>query len=134
MYQNIINDRTIFVLMLILFMHIIGDWIIQTDKLANLKQKKNWEKYGDNYKDDYKIVLLTHCYSWAFVTFLPLLLINHSIIVWKFWVLINMIIHYFIDDYKANKLKINLVQDQILHMIQIFITWIFYIIFSQITI
>ena len=32
----------ILVLWLMIFMHIIGDWILQTDKMADLKQKKTW--------------------------------------------------------------------------------------------
>lgn len=38
--------------------------------------------------------------------------------------ILNVIIHGLIDDIKANKGKINLVQDQTIHLIQIFITYL----------
>ena len=38
----------------------------------------------------------------------------------------NLITHFYVDDLKANKKKINLIQDQCVHMIQILGTWILY--------
>ena len=35
----------------------------------------------------------------------------------------NLLIHMLVDDMKANKKKINLIQDQITHMFQIAFTW-----------
>lgn len=35
----------------------------------------------------------------------------------------NIIVHAFVDNMKANKFKINLIQDQIIHIIQILITF-----------
>lgn len=35
----------------------------------------------------------------------------------------NLLIHMLVDDMKANKKKINLIQDQITHMFQIGFTW-----------
>ena len=36
----------------------------------------------------------------------------------------NVITHMIVDDLKANDKKINLIQDQIIHMFQILLTWI----------
>ena len=41
---------------------------------------------------------------------------------------INLCIHAITDDTKANKKKINLVQDQIIHFLQIIATYIFYVV------
>ena len=38
--------------------------------------------------------------------------------------LFNMIFHAVVDDMKANRHEINLIQDQILHLIQIGLTWL----------
>lgn len=38
-------------------------------------------------------------------------------------VIVNAIIHAIVDDLKANKLKISLVTDQIIHFLQIIITF-----------
>lgn len=39
------------------------------------------------------------------------------------WFILNIGIHYFIDDQKANKKEINLVEDQLWHLLQIVLTW-----------
>jgi hypothetical protein len=39
---------------------------------------------------------------------------------------VNTIIHYIVDDLKANKLKINLIADQSIHLFQILISWVVY--------
>ena len=36
---------------------------------------------------------------------------------------LNTVIHMYVDDEKANKETINLVEVQIIHLIQIFLTW-----------
>ena len=35
----------------------------------------------------------------------------------------NLVIHMVVDDLKANRKKINLIQDQSIHMVQILATW-----------
>lgn len=40
---------------------------------------------------------------------------------------INWTVHIITDNAKANQLRINLVQDQLIHISQIVITWIIYI-------
>ena len=37
---------------------------------------------------------------------------------------INWAVHCVVDDCKANKKKINLIQDQLIHIVQIIVTWI----------
>jgi hypothetical protein len=114
--------------------HLIDDYVLQ-DVLAKLKQKKFWEDNAPDklYKNDYKIALVCHALEWSIsihiAQFLYIihrgLLDNRMIsLVICLSIVINAAIHYVIDDTKANKLKINLIQDQLLHLLQIGITYI----------
>lgn len=40
----------------------------------------------------------------------------------------NIIIHAFVDNLKANALRINLVTDQLIHILQIIFTWLVFVI------
>ena len=111
------------VLFMILF-HIIDDFVLQPISLSNLKQKKWWEKqegYSDKYKDDYKVALAIHSISWSIMIHIPLVIMFPSLGQFALLIsfIVNAVIHYFIDDLKANKLKINLFEDQMVHFCQI---------------
>ena len=111
------------VLFMILF-HIIDDFVLQPISLSNLKQKKWWKKqegYSDKYKDDYKVALAIHSISWSIMIHIPLVIMFPSLgqLALLISFIVNAVIHYFIDDLKANKLKINLFEDQMVHFWQI---------------
>ena len=111
------------VLFMILF-HIIDDFVLQPISLSNLKQKKWWKKqegYSEKYKDDYKVALAIHSISWSIMIHLPLVIMFPSLgqLALLISFIVNAVIHYFIDDLKANKLKINLFEDQMVHFWQI---------------
>ena len=111
------------VLFMILF-HIIDDFVLQPVSLSNLKQKKWWEKqegYSDKYKDDYKVALAIHSISWSIMIHVPLVIMFPSLgqLALLISFIVNAVIHYYIDDLKANKLKINLFEDQMVHFWQI---------------
>ena len=111
------------VLFMILF-HIIDDFVLQPISLSNLKQKKWWkiqEGYSDKYKDDYKVALAIHSISWSIMIHIPLVIMFPSLgqLALLISFIVNAVIHYFIDDLKANKLKINLFEDQMVHFCQI---------------
>ena len=111
------------VLFMILF-HIIDDFVLQPISLSNLKQKKWWEKqegYSDKYKDDYKVALAIHSISWSIMIHIPLVIMFPSLgqLALLISFIVNAVIHYYIDDLKANKLKINLFEDQMVHFCQI---------------
>ena len=111
------------VLFMILF-HIIDDFVLQPISLSNLKQKKWWEKqegYSDKYKDDYKVALAIHSISWSIMIHIPLVIVFPSLgqLALLISFIVNAVIHYYIDDLKANKLKINLFEDQMVHFWQI---------------
>ena len=115
-----------------LFLHIIADYIFQTSFMANAKQRKWWK---DNYPDkkyqfDWLIILFLHSFEWTVCVMLPVSLYRiftvgtslvEAILV-LILVVINTAIHMWIDDMKANQLRISLVQDQLVHIVQIIIT------------
>lgn len=110
-----------------LFCHIIDDYYLQ-GWLASAKQKKYWRElpgYTDKYKFDYIVALIMHSFSWSFMIMLPVMVINNFCINILFLIVFiaNVIIHGVTDNAKANLFKINLVQDQIIHVIQIIITF-----------
>lgn len=121
----------IFVLFSMIFCHIADDYYLQ-GLLASAKQRKWWEENAPDklYKNDYIMALLTHGASWAFMILLPIAVYQHFNITYLYIVafLTNAIIHCIVDDLKANKLKINLITDQTIHTMQIFITFILWLI------
>lgn len=57
--------------------------------------------YFNQYDLTFKLYMFVFCFNWA--------------------------IHCIVDDCKANKKNINLIQDQLIHMAQIIITWIIFV-------
>ena len=113
------------ILLLMLFLHIVDDYYLQ-GILASMKQKAWWQKqesYCEKYKYDYIVALIMHAFSWAFMITLPFILSKTSELYIVLTILINATLHFFIDDLKANKKKINLIQDQAFHIGQIMLTW-----------
>lgn len=129
-----------------LFLHIIADFCVQNEFMAKFKQKSKWkdacidefktyekaDKMLKKYKFDYISVLFVHAFSWAFITYLPLLhYVFYSKILmpetWCVFVLIQTFVHIYIDNKKCNKFEINLIVDQLLHFLQIlsggFLIW-----------
>ena len=121
-------------LIFMLLAHITDDYYLQ-GWLASAKTKNWWEKNAPNklYSKDYIMALFCHSLSWSIMVFLPILiysLYNQIDLNWFYLVLpINLIIHAIIDDLKANKFKINLIIDQSIHFMQIFITWLIFVLF-----
>lgn len=118
----------IFILIWMMFMHIADDYYLQ-GILASMKQKTWWKKqesYKDKYKYDYIVALIMHSFSWAFMIMLPIAFVMGFTITIGFVValLINTIVHCIVDNLKANKMKINLVADQSIHVGQIIVTFV----------
>lgn len=113
------------VLLCMIFCHITDDYYLQ-GLLAKLKQKSYWELNAPDkiYKYDYLMALLMHSMSWSFMIMLPLLILFSFDPPALFLILYiaNTAIHFMVDDLKANRRKINLIQDQSIHMLQILIT------------
>lgn len=123
------------ILFAMIFCHIVDDYYLQ-GWLASAKQKSWWEKNAPEklYRNDYIMALFMHSFSWSFMIMIPIIL--YLLIVGiglQEWLIIpyfvNMAIHCIVDDLKANKRKINLIQDQCIHLVQIFVTWAAFVIF-----
>lgn len=124
--------NNLFILVFMLFMHVIADYNMQ-GCLANIKQKSWWIDQCEQlnvgfakYKNDYKMALFMHSFSWSFMIMLPLFITNGFNLSWfgLFGLAFNTVVHYFVDDFKANDYMINLVQDQTYHIIQIVATFV----------
>lgn len=124
----------ILILIVMLFCCIVDDYYLQ-GWLASAKQKSWWEKNAPNplYKNDYIMALVEHAFSWTCMVHIPLVIYiivnnidtNALCLVGIF--IVNWMIHAMTDNAKANLMKINLIQDQLIHIGQILITWLVYI-------
>ena len=120
----------LFILLAMLFCHIVDDYYLQ-GWLASAKQKKWWEQNSPKelYKKDYIMALACHSFSWTFMIMLPLAVVMTGDLGWLFIAYpVNMFIHMIVDDLKANKGKINLIVDQLIHVGQIILTFVIYLI------
>lgn len=137
---------TIFLFITMIFFHTIADFNLQTDFMARYKQRRSWldDEIGrtKKYKNDYKMCLLVHSFSWAFFIHIPIFiyagfmyyvspayLLDQNelvglVIIFILSMYFNTRVHYIIDDMKANQLAINLVQDQVFHLLQMLLTCI----------
>lgn len=119
------------IFLLMIFCHLIDDFVLQ-DKFTYLKQKSWWiktcndeglslEKYGK----DYIMALFEHSLEWSIAIIIPVIfLCNTPGWILLLCVIINTIIHFIVDNAKANQLRLNLIQDQLIHFIQIIITFL----------
>lgn len=141
-------NNQILILFIMIFLHIVDDYYLQ-GILVKMKQIDWWReqlhvpsyveiledfkdpsKYREwkMYRYDWVIALLAHAFSWSFMISLPsiiLLMIGHkdNIVMYIIMLLINILVHTLVDDAKANRHLINLVQDQSIHIIQILLTY-----------
>lgn len=117
----------IFILLFMVFMHIVDDYYLQ-GVLAKMKQKSWWEENAPNklYAKDYIVALFMHAFSWAFCIMLPLAIYFKFQIDISFFIIFicNVILHMWTDNLKANKKTINLIEDQTMHLLQIWATYI----------
>lgn len=123
----------ILLLLVMIFLHIVDDYYLQ-GWLASAKQKSYWEKNAPDklYKRDYIMALFMHSFSWAFMimlvpsvyTLITTANISNASLAITLIFFTNLCIHMVTDNAKANLKKINLVQDQLIHLVQITVTWI----------
>lgn len=122
------------ILFLMFALHIFADFNLQ-GIMATLKQRETWKKYPDKYKNDYKPALLAHSIEWSFIVMIPMWYQTYTglfknevteitkLVLYIILFIMNIRVHYIVDDEKANNKTINLAVDQIIHAIQIAITW-----------
>ena len=117
--------RYISTMLVMIFCHIVDDYYLQ-GWLASAKQKKYWRENTPEeiYKYDYIWALIMHSFSWSFMIMLPIAFTKGFDLTVSFLVLFafNLIVHAVTDDLKANKKKINLWGDQLIHIWQIAFT------------
>ena len=121
--------KYILVLLSMVFCHIVDDYYLQ-GWLASAKQREWWEKNAPQqlYRRDYIMALFMHSFSWSFMIILPIVAFTvlsgrELNVAYEIPYFVNMAIHAVVDDMKANKKRINLIQDQCIHLFQILITW-----------
>lgn len=127
----------ILLLLTMIFLHIVDDYYLQ-GWLASAKQKSYWEQNAPDelYKHDYIMALFMHSFSWAFMimvvpsvyTLIMTTNINNASLAIALVFLTNLFLHMVVDNSKANLKKINLVQDQLCHLVQILITWVVFVV------
>lgn len=126
----------VLILICMIFCHIVDDYYLH-GILASMKQKQWWEKNAseDLYKNDYKVALLMHSFSWSFMTMTPSVVYKFitggtdiSMIIALF--IANVLIHSIVDNLKANRKLINLIIDQTIHLVQIVYAWFFIVVIN----
>jgi hypothetical protein len=125
-------EPEMYLFLFMLFFHVVDDYYLQ-GILANLKQRSYWEERAPDkmYQHDYIVALVAHAFSWCVSIHIPV------IVWWRLYggftpiaFLLNFIaqtaIHAIVDDLKANKKKINLITDQLVHVSQICVSFVLY--------
>ena len=125
-----------------IFLSIVDDYYLQ-GWLASAKQKNYWKQNApDNfyefYKYDYIMALFMHSFSWSFmIMIVPTIYtltistnINLAIVLIIVFFVFNLCLHIFTDNEKANKKSINLIGDQLCHLVQIIGTWFYFVIIN----
>ena len=108
-------------LFLMFWCHFVDDYVLQ-GVMAKMKQKQWWRDNAPQtlYKYDYLMALLCHALMWAISIMIPTMFTGNFI----WWLIpINFAIHFIVDDLKANRHKINLIVDQLIHFAQIILTF-----------
>jgi len=125
------------ILPMMIFAHIIDDFVLQ-HILAKMKQKSWWEQQTKHmnehhqklYRFDWAVALIAHAFEWSFMIMIPIMVYSWNIMDFKHVMLYmlflvgNTILHADIDNWKANRMVINLVTDQSCHILQIILTWL----------
>ena len=137
------SEIVLFLLMLLA--HIVEDFHLQ-GKMADMKQKQWWHnqifanvrgitdadardrelKEGlRKYGYDYIPVLILHGFEWAICVSIPVMFYTGFELSsdYIFMLVLMALVHSAVDHLKCNKLRINLVQDQIVHIAQVIVLW-----------
>ena len=112
------------ILVLMMLGHLVADYTLQ-GWLADGKQESWWRKIcggeiPNKYKHDYIAALVCHSLYWSIFICAPFYASGHFLSA----IVLNTGIHAVVDDLKANRKKLNLVQDQLIHFLQISLTFV----------
>jgi hypothetical protein len=111
------------ILVLMLLGHLVADYTLQ-GWLADGKQESWWKKVCSGeiphkYKYDYIAALVCHAIYWSIFECAPFYTSDYFLLA----IILNAGVHAIVDDLKANRRRINLIQDQMIHLIQILLTF-----------
>ena len=113
-----------------LLLHIIDDFHMQ-GILKDLKQKSWWRKqtHDPKYAWDWLVALTWHAFQWSCLILLPIVIYRIAVdapddAVMLAALVLNALVHAAVDHMKANMLRINLVQDQAAHVLQMAVTFL----------
>lgn len=133
------NDTFWLLLMACLYMHVLDDFVLQKATLCDLKQRDWWRRLvghdfeKSRYSHDYVMALFIHAGQWSLGILLPMALYFiikgmpvDTLFLWSAFC-VNTLVHAFVDNLKANELRINLVEDQSAHFVQIVITLVVFV-------
>ena len=115
-------------LLAMLFMHIVDDYYLQ-GILAKMKQKSWWKEQVPDldktrYRHDYLVALVEHAFSWSCcVLALPALVWHVPGRLLLPLVAVNTYMHAIVDDGKANARVFSLLEDQLMHVVQVLMSW-----------
>ena len=111
------------VLVAMILCHLIADYPLQ-GWLAQAKTKSYWQNGPAKNKHDWIAALIAHATMWSIIVMIPMLVASKMELGWAWLVLpFNIIGHVIIDHGKANKHTINLIEDQLMHLVQILLSW-----------
>ena len=127
--------KIVLLLMFMLFFHIVDDYYLQ-GVLAPMKQKSWWKKHAPEplYKNDYLMALAEHAFSWTVMIHIPIIVFavlthtSYGVLSPILCFLSMWILHAWIDHHQANLKRISLIKDQLMHVLQIIVLWLCYVV------
>ena len=136
------DSKNILIFFGMLFGHFVGDYLFQWKNMSNYKRQSFWKNKEpfSEYRYNFIGYLMMHGYVWAFCITFPMFLLiwndtTGNQLILTYYVIaqfLNAFCHSLIDHLKANKKLFNDMTDQSLHMLQIFATWIGWIIVASV--
>lgn len=125
-------EPEMYLFLFMLFFHVVDDYYLQ-GILASLKQRSYWTEHAPDkmYQNDYIVALVVHAFSWCVSIHIPIIIWWHvyggfTPIAFLLNFIAQTAIHAIVDDLKANKRKINLITDQLVHVLQICVSFVLY--------
>ena len=126
---------SLLLLLFAVFLHVVGDFYLQNSSMSSFKSQSYWKSQYPNDRRQYYFIggLILHSFVWSFLVVLPeiVYMILHSnqiryvdSIILTTIVIVNTVIHAILDHIKTNMGKIGTIQDQLLHLGQITLTYI----------
>lgn len=112
------------VLILMLIFELFADSMLQF-KLPRYKRKENCEQYIGLKQYIWIVALLVHGLIVSSFMILPMIVmkIHVPIITIIIAIILNILLHAYVDHYKCNMKQINYIEDRIIHITQVFLTW-----------